>query len=210
MEVTDPYDDRADPWFVTNGLLVVELMTGQLQLGNTAFEARAPAEVNVAGDANDPNAPTYASFMNLRSPYTGPEPVTLTQQINRAGTVTHDERFAAYGATVSQYAGDTGHWIATPFWEFMTATGVIWQNDDWAIDAMFSNPYYATGFPLTEPYWATVALKGVPTDVLMQCFERRCLTWTPTNPEGWKAEAGNVGLHYYLWRYGKLPPRPVG
>ena len=24
---------------------------------------------------------------------------------------------------------------------------------------------------------------------------------TPDNPDGWKVEAGNVGLHYYDWRY---------
>jgi DNA-binding beta-propeller fold protein YncE len=35
----------------------------------------------------------------------------------------------------------------------------------------------------------------------MQCFERRCLTYTPGNPPGFVTEAGNVGLHYYAWRY---------
>ncbi|MEX2315225.1 MAG: hypothetical protein WD628_05855, partial [Thermomicrobiales bacterium] len=42
----------------------------------------------------------------------------------------------------------------------------------------------------------------------MQCFERRCLTYNPANPDGWKVEAGNVGLHYYLWRYGMMPSSP--
>jgi hypothetical protein len=210
MEVSHPYRDRTDPWFVTNGLLVVELMTGQLQVGDKSFESRSAAWVNVAGDADDPDSPAYASFANLRAPYTGPEPTVLDQQVDRDGNVTSDRRLAEHGATVSHYAPDTGHWIATPFWEFMTATGVVWQNDDWEMDDIFIDPYYATGFPLTEPYWATVDLKGVPTDVLIQCFERRCLTWTPTNPAGWEVEAGNVGLHYYLWRYGELPPKPVG
>jgi DNA-binding beta-propeller fold protein YncE len=35
----------------------------------------------------------------------------------------------------------------------------------------------------------------------MQCFERRCLTYTPDNSAGWQVEAGNVGQHYYAWRY---------
>ncbi len=39
----------------------------------------------------------------------------------------------------------------------------------------------------------------------MQCFERRCLTYTPSNATGWQVEAGNVGRHYYTWRYGQLP-----
>jgi hypothetical protein len=39
-------------------------------------------------------------------------------------------------------------------------------------------------------------------DVLIQCFQRRCLTYTPSNPDGWRVEAGNIGQHYYAWRYG--------
>jgi hypothetical protein len=35
----------------------------------------------------------------------------------------------------------------------------------------------------------------------VQVFERRVLTYTPSNPDGWKVEAGNVGLQYYQWRY---------
>ena len=69
---------------------------------------------------------------------------------------------------------------------------------------------FDTGLPITEAYWVKILLEGQPEDALLQCFERRCLTWTPSNPAGWQVEAGNVGLHYYLWRYGELPPRPVG
>jgi hypothetical protein len=50
-----------------------------------------------------------------------------------------------------------------------------------------------------------VLVGGVARDVLIQCFERRCLTHTPSNPPGWQVEAGNVGLHYYRWRYGTTP-----
>jgi hypothetical protein len=38
--------------------------------------------------------------------------------------------------------------------------------------------------------------------VLVQCFERRCLTFTPDNSPESQVEAGNIGQHYYLWRYG--------
>ncbi|MCS7294077.1 MAG: thermonuclease family protein, partial [Dehalococcoidia bacterium] len=43
---------------------------------------------------------------------------------------------------------------------------------------------------------------------LVQCFERRCLTYTPDNPPGWQVEAGNVGQHYYRWRYEQLGRTP--
>lgn len=46
---------------------------------------------------------------------------------------------------------------------------------------------------------------GKMKTVLVQCFQRRCLTYTPSNPTGWKVEAGNVGQHYFKWRYGVNP-----
>ena len=44
-----------------------------------------------------------------------------------------------------------------------------------------------------------------PQWVLVQPFERRVLTYTPSNAAGWHVEMGNVGRHYYSWRYGKQP-----
>jgi hypothetical protein len=61
---------------------------------------------------------------------------------------------------------------------------------------------YIVGLPLSEPYWTRVKVQGVDRDVLVQVFERRVLTYTPTNAPQWQVEMGNVGLHYQLWRYG--------
>ena len=66
MEITDPEADPTSPWYVTNGLLVVELMTGQVQTGHNTFESHNPAQVNVAGDSDDPTGPTYATLAALR------------------------------------------------------------------------------------------------------------------------------------------------
>jgi len=87
----------------------------------------------------------------------------------------------------------------------MTGSGTIHDIDEYTTGSYFENPYFATGRPITEPYWANVVVGGESTDVLMQCFERRCLTYTPANDPGWQVEAGNVGLHFYLWRYGESP-----
>jgi hypothetical protein len=35
----------------------------------------------------------------------------------------------------------------------------------------------------------------------MQTFESRALTFTLDNSPEWHVEAGNVGRHYYEWRY---------
>ncbi|MGI8690178.1 MAG: fibronectin type III domain-containing protein, partial [Thermomicrobiales bacterium] len=37
--------------------------------------------------------------------------------------------------------------------------------------------------------------------VLVQPFQRRVLSYTPTNPPGFQVEMGNIGQHYYQWRY---------
>ncbi len=63
MEISQP--GSGDPnsiWYVTNGLLVVELITGRMQVGDTSFNQGQPATVNVAGDADDSTGPTYATF----------------------------------------------------------------------------------------------------------------------------------------------------
>ena len=36
---------------------------------------------------------------------------------------------------------------------------------------------------------------------MIQAFERRVLTYVPTNVPGFQVEMGNIGLHYYDWRY---------
>ena len=48
-------------------------------------------------------------------------------------------------------------------------------------------------------------VRGVERDVLVQLFQRRVLSYTPGNPAGFEVEMGNVGQHYYAWRYGSTP-----
>src|SRR5262245_7274121 len=38
MEINNPAGDRSNPFFVTNGLLVVEMMSGKIQTGNNSFQ----------------------------------------------------------------------------------------------------------------------------------------------------------------------------
>jgi hypothetical protein len=57
------------------------------------------------------------------------------------------------------------------------------------------------GYPITEPYWTNVRIAGASKWVLVQAFQRRVLTYVADNPPGWQVEMGNVGRHYYDWRY---------
>lgn len=207
MEVNDPNDDTSDPWYVTNGLLSKELITGEMQMGIDEFDDIGPAEVPVAGDLNDANGPTYATFTELLDADPYASGATITQRVDRNGNVTNDPSLAQYGVTAAQLVEVPGisHQVASPFWEFMNSTGMVYEDSQFVTAQLFDPWFYATGLPITEAYWAEVKLGDVYTDVLMQCFERRCLTYTPGNDDGWKVEAGNVGLHYYVWRYGMMP-----
>ncbi|HMM42563.1 MAG TPA: CHRD domain-containing protein [Thermomicrobiales bacterium] len=215
MEINNPSGDKSSLWYVTNGLLVREMTSGQVQVGDAAFEPHAPADnINVAGDPDDPNGPTYGSFAKVLDAEplgvgSGDDFVGISWSIDRAGNVTHDKRWwSDYGVTTAYHEVMTNHTIARPFWDFMNSTGAVYEDGQYIEDYLFVNPFYATGYPISEAYWANVKVANAQKDVLIQCFERRCLTYTPSNLDGWKVEAGNVGQHYFRWRYDMTPPTP--
>jgi hypothetical protein len=207
QEVNNPDGDDTSPWFVTNGLLVMEMAEGYEQIGDSKKRFREPAQVNIVGDLNDPDGVTFASLHGREG---DPEESLLKPveqlvagtpvraHLDRAGAVTYPEDTPS-GASVAHY--EAGHNIATTFWDFMNGEGTIVVNGEQVEGKLFDNPYYATGLPVTEPYWVDAMVSGVKKKVLMQCFERRVLTDNPNNPDGWQVEAGNIGLQYHEWRY---------
>jgi hypothetical protein len=204
MEISDPNADPGSSWFVANGLLVVELTSGSMQVGDSDFVQRAPAAINVAGDPDDSSGPTYATFGGLTSAAPTAEGATIAARLARDGTLSDEAQLAEYGVTAAHRVTVNGidHTIAAPFWAFMNSRGLVFEDDHYQTDQLFPDVFYATGYPISEAYWARVTVLGTSKDVLIQCFERRCLTYTPDNPDGWKVEAGNVGQHYFTWRYG--------
>ena len=204
MERTDPTASRAAPGFVTNGLLATEMITGRLQRGDKTFETRAPAAVTIAGDASDPDGPTYATFTSL----TGAPPLAanapVTQTIDRSGAVGSG---GPGGVTASDLVPETNHRTASVFHDFIFGAGPIIVGDQTTTGPLFASGYAGgVGFPITEAYWAKVRVGGTQKQVLVQAFERRVLTYTPGNPPGFEVEAGNVGLQYLRWRYGDTQP----
>lgn len=196
MEVNDPAAGRDA--FITAGLLVRDMIYGKAQVGDASFEDRSPADVPLAGDEKPFNrdAPTYASLRGIASIGAGrsvaPRPgQTIREVLNANGTITTN---AALGGMVAygSYDATLGHNIAAVFDTYLATLP-----NDWMM---------SVGLPLAEPYWVRTNLKGVPSWVLVQVFERRVLTWTPDNAPEWRVEMGNVGRAYYTWRYGVLPP----
>lgn len=203
MEVNDPAAPP-DQWYVTNGLLVWEMVTGRQQVGvnPTRYAERAPAEIPF-GDLDDPAGPTFRSF----GAHLGAPPLAVgapvAQQIDRAGVVSAAD---AGGVTCAALVAETRHCVASPFATFLASAGTVYAGGRVVNGPLFDPPYYATGLPISEAYWITVRAAGVPARVLIQLFERRTLTYNPANPPGSRVEMGNVGLEYYHWRYDALLP----
>src|SRR5688500_3798437 len=65
MEVNAPGADPNNPFYVTPGRLTMELVTGQIQVGNDKYITHYQANIPVAGDTDDPTTPTYATFLNI-------------------------------------------------------------------------------------------------------------------------------------------------
>lgn len=196
MEVTHPEADTDNDWYITSGLIVRELISGRIQLGDDTYEQWQPASVPVAGDIEAPPATTitYADLRQHatidgedraepRSPDAGP----ILDVLSPGGAVAEDDAFATYQVQNTTYDDVTGHNIAGVF---LTSLGA---------DTLL----YLAGRPLSEPYWARVPVNHTPQDVLIQPFERRILTYTPANPEAWQIEWGNAGRQYLQWRFGQ-------
>ena len=88
-------------------------------------------------------------------------------------------------------SGKYGQFVYVPFLDFitkLTASGI-------PIDQ-------TPGYAISPVIIAQVPVGGKPTTVFIQAFERRVLTYNPNNPLAFRVEFGNIGQHYYKWRYG--------
>lgn len=208
MEINDPQNTSGSLGGVTNGLLVVELVSGRIKLGDglgpeeNAPLVAAPA-LPVAGDMHAPGEAqvTYDSFRSVatvdnqyRDTNNLGQRVGSTLTVNKEGTtaIGSNQSLANLpGTEIVVYERVTGHNVPKVFNDFRNTTPGIR-----AIDAF--------GYPITDAYWIKATVGGAHKDVLVQLFERRTLTYTPSNPHPFQVEMGNVGQHYFLWRYQHL------
>jgi hypothetical protein len=175
--------DEVGGRILTSGLLVRELITGQVQVGDTHFETRALAAVPVAGDPTNPfpryrdlgSGPAVATVAPLGTP------VALLLTPQGGGTIAQQDE----QTVVSLVDRPTGHGVPVAFAAFRARVGVD-----------------VVGLALTDPFWADVLIGGQPQRILIQAFERRVLTYNPANPAPFRVEFGNVGQQYARWRYG--------
>lgn len=217
MEVTRSDADTKAPGYVTNGLLVQEMLSGQIQTGDQRFEpAPCPNELArtgcanataVAGDSVDnANAPTYADmqgFTAAAQQNVGQRTsafLALDSGPTRSFIIGSRPELATDFTELVEYDTTTQHNIPRVFVNFMNQRGPVIENGK-VVQGPVVDALFAFGRPVTEPYWTQARVGGELEDVLIQLFERRVLTYTPTNPAQYQVEMGNVGQHYYHWRY---------
>jgi hypothetical protein len=204
MEINNPKGDRTSQYFVSNGLIAVELINGRLQLGDNKFENRFPAPIGVAGDPDDTTGPTYATLKNVLGGATNAVGSPVIRRLNRQGALQDaPDEYGKYNVKYANFEASTSHNIAQPFWDFLNVSGPVYPggSNNLTNGRLFDPVFYATGLPVTEAYWSKVKVGGQVKDVLVQAFERRVLTYTPSNSAAFQVEMGNIGRHYYQWRY---------
>lgn len=214
MEINNPNKDKDDFDYVTNGLLVREMVSGNVALGDNPdeIEKRTPSIEPVAGDPSNVNdlGPTYASFkeiaaLNNDHPAQNRIGQAVRQTFNRRsqiGELPTDQAALATYSKIAVFEPILKHNIPDKFWTFITQTGPVWENNRLAPQgSLFPRWEFFMGLPVTEPYWVRTKVGGIERWAMVQLFERRVLTYTPTNRPGFEVEMGNAGQHYYKWRY---------
>jgi hypothetical protein len=209
MEINDPTADPASRFYVTNGLLPIEMMEGRIQTGldySQNFEVRNQARVAAIGDPG--GFPTYADLAVLFD-RAGSTPSDLTNEavtalltsdgvdVDGQGDFVNDPNTVLVDAPTQP----TGYQIPRAFADYMTQTGLIFQNNQYVTGQVY-DPLFVFGLPVTQAYWVNVEVGGEEVPILFQVFERRVITYNPANDPSFRVEMGNVGRHYCEWRYG--------
>ncbi len=201
MELTYP---DIQPNFAGDGKLVVEMVTGRMQIGDTLFWQFAGAESPIAGGptfGSNPHAPSYRAFQSLRNA----NPSRVGRPVTAVVNEPEDEGFflgiyslgsdGALGslATNAAYIPETAHNVPDVFWSYLNQ-----KNAD-GLPAF--NWQTLFGLPITDSYWAKVRDGDKVMDILVQLYERRTLLYNPAAAPGAQVTSGNVGVDYYRWRY---------
>ncbi|MDQ6693093.1 MAG: hypothetical protein M3014_01545 [Chloroflexota bacterium] len=209
MELNNPTANAQQPFFVTNGLLTVELISGFIQTGEKEFIQYRASCTNMTGDFGDAQAPTYFGFQKVSNTQAGDHPAAnrtgqkVTETIDRNGnTGTDASKANIAGVDIVHFEAQTKHNIPSIFWNFLNSSGRVENAQGQPVTEQLSNPwFYATGLPISEAYWTHATISGTVKDVMIQAFERRALTYVPTNPQAFQVEQANIGQHYFDWRY---------
>ena len=181
--------------------IVLDMVRGVPSRFSEAELELSPLTMPVAGDADSPGAPRYAGIQRLMDldPFDESEPLVMA--IDADGNLTAREDLTIHGVVAGPIDSGTGHRIASVFNDFLSSTGLVWEGEELIAEPLFTEPLVMTGRPIMEAYWVSIYIAGERHDVLLQCFEWRCMTFTPSNPKNWQVEFTNTGAHYFGWLF---------
>lgn len=200
MELNNPAGNPNDPWYITSGLLTRDMIDGRVQVGNGDYIAMPPAPIPVAGDP-DAGFPTYADLRPyVRAPQRFALGAYVTDRLTPSGKQLAPE-FAGTAAAQISHVVPSNYGVPRAFWDFLNQSGTIYANGRFSTATPLIDWLYVAGYPIGDAFWVRVPVAGVPRDIMVQPFERRLLTYNPANPPRYQVEMGNVGRHYYRWRY---------
>ena len=122
--------------------------------------------------------------------------------IGATGAITDDPARALPQTELVYYEPQTGRNIPKIFWDFLNASGPIYVNGQ-AAEGKLNQPWFvASGLPVTDAYWANVRIAGTAARRADSGFPARVLTYIPDyDGSPFNVQMGNVGQHYYDWRY---------
>jgi hypothetical protein len=207
MEITNPEGDPADRWYVTNGRLPAELIlmrTGRryrpVSPGADVYDkVWTDAYITAVGDPG--HFPAYLDLQPLYESPGQPRPERLNQPATDMFepdlSISQFTTYATDPATILR-EGRHGHLVPQAFLDFMQQQGPIVRNGQRVSERIY-DPLHIFGLPITPAVWVEAQVGGQSRPVLFQVFERRVLSYNPTNPPAFRVEMGNVGQHYHAW-----------
>ncbi|GAB4215842.1 MAG: hypothetical protein OHK0022_56210 [Roseiflexaceae bacterium] len=201
MEINNPDGDASSPWYVTSGLLPIELMRGVRQNGINPDTVTRWQESYISAIGDPDSFPAYPDLLTL---YQSPGQIDqaklnrpATELLNRNMTIGSFNDYASDPATVL-LAGANGHGVPRAFLEFQRQQGLLVSGGR-LVSGQVYDPLFVFGLPVTPAVWVRATIGGKELPVLFQVFERRVLTYNPANPAAFRVEMGNVGQHFYRW-----------
>ncbi len=197
MEINNPDGDTASLWYVTSGRLPIDLMLARTSY--RPFQQWKDAYITAIGDPGH-----FPRYLDLQPLYESPG-IPRPERLNQAATdmlepdlsISRFEDSIHDAATILRQ-GQNNHLVPQAFVDFMHQQGLILRNGN-HVNTQIYDPLYIFGLPMTPAVWVRAQLGGVQRPVLFQIFERRVLSYTPSNPAAFQVEMGNVGAHYYDW-----------
>lgn len=197
MEINNPEADPSSLWYVTSGRLPIDLMLAQTKY--RPFWQWKDAYITAIGDPGH-----FPSYLDLQPLYENPGR-SRPERLNRPTTdmlepdlsISHFEDYRQDPATILRQ-GQNNQLVPQAFIDFMNQQGPMLRNGR-RVNGQIYDPLYIFGLPMTPAVWVRAQVGGVQRPVLFQVFERRVLSYTPSNPAAFQVEMGNVGAHYYEW-----------